>query len=110
MLLMLHFISAFLVVSKDWRNVIELCQRLRREPKLAPMLCLSSALLGTQQWLFMWAPLNRHGLDVSLGYFLLPLVMLLVGRVAYAERLTPLQKVAAICAAAGVANELYRAG
>jgi chloramphenicol-sensitive protein RarD len=110
MLLMLPFITAFLVVSKDWKNVTGLCLRLKREPRLFLLLCLSSALLGTQQWLFMWAPLNRHGLDVSLGYFLLPLVMLLVGRIAYAERLTLLQKVAAICAAGGVANELYRAG
>jgi chloramphenicol-sensitive protein RarD len=110
MLLMLPFITAFLMISGDWKNVTGLCQRLMREPKLFPLLCLSSTLLGTQQWLFMWAPLNRHGLDVSLGYFLLPLVMLLVGRVAYAERLTMLQKAAAICAAFGVANELYQAG
>jgi chloramphenicol-sensitive protein RarD len=110
MLLMLPFITAFLVASRDWKNVTGLCLRLKREPKLLPLLCLSSALLGTQQWLFMWAPLNRHGLDVSLGYFLLPLVMLLVGRVAYAERLTRLQKAAAVCAAFGVAHELYRAG
>jgi chloramphenicol-sensitive protein RarD len=74
------------------------------------LLCLSSALLGMQQWLFMWAPLNGHGLDVSLGYFLLPLVMLLVGRILYGDRLTHIQKIAALCAATGAVNELYQVG
>ncbi|MEG5263990.1 EamA family transporter RarD [Pseudomonas sp. JDS28PS106] len=110
MLLMLPAITVFLILSKDWGNVTDLCKRIRSVPAIFPLLCLSSALLGTQQWLFMWAPINGHGLDVSLGYFLLPLVMLLVGRLAYGERLSSPQKLAALCAAAGVANEIYRVG
>lgn len=110
MLLMLPVITLFLMLSKDWGNVVELCKRIRTDPALFPLLCISSALLGTQQWLFMWAPLNGHGLDVSLGYFLLPLVMLFVGRIAYGEHLTSLQKIAALCAAVGVANEIYQVG
>jgi chloramphenicol-sensitive protein RarD len=110
MLLMLPVITLFLMLSKDWGNVVELCKRIRTAPALFPLLCISSALLGTQQWLFMWAPLNGHGLDVSLGYFLLPLVMLFVGRIAYGEHLTSLQKFAALCAAVGVANEIYQVG
>jgi len=70
----------------------------------------SSALLGTQQWLFMWAPLNGRGLQVSLGYFLLPLIMLLVGRLVYREPLSRMQKLAGISAACGVAHALYQAG
>jgi chloramphenicol-sensitive protein RarD len=73
-------------------------------------LCISSALLGIQQWLFMWAPLNGRGLQVSLGYFLLPLAMLLAGRLLYRERLTFLQKVAGLSAALGVTYELYQVG
>ena len=37
-------------------------------------LLTSSALVGVQLWLFMWAPLHGRALPVSLGYFLLPLV------------------------------------
>jgi chloramphenicol-sensitive protein RarD len=44
---------------------------------------VSSALLGVQLWLFMWAPLNGRSLDVSVGYFLLPLTMVLTGRLVY---------------------------
>ena len=58
----------------------------------------------------LWAPLNGHSLDVSLGYFLLPLTMLLTGRVVYGEQLSHLQKIAAVLATLGVANEVYRVG
>jgi chloramphenicol-sensitive protein RarD len=49
-------------------------------------------------------------LDVSLGYFLLPLVMVLVGRFYYHERLDGLQWWAVAFAAAGVAHELWITG
>lgn len=110
MLLMLPCITTFLVLSGEWRHVNAVWKYLRRKPQMIIPLCLSSALLGMQQWLFMWAPLNGHGLDVSLGYFLLPLVMLLVGRILYGDRLTSTQKIAALCAATGALNELYQVG
>lgn len=71
------------------------------------MLLLASALLGTQLWLFMWAPLHGRLLEVSLGYFLLPLSMVLVGRFYYREHLVPLQWLAVGFAALGVAHELW---
>lgn len=78
-----------------------------REPRRALMLLLASALLGTQLWLFMWAPLHGRMLEVSLGYFLLPLSMVLVGRFYYREPLVPLQWLAVAFAALGVAHELW---
>ncbi|WPP01956.1 EamA family transporter RarD [Pseudomonas sp. HR96] len=110
MLLMLPLISLFIVVTGEWQQVTQIFLRIRQRPALLGLLCLSSALLGVQQWLFMWAPLNGHGLDVSLGYFLLPLAMLVIGRVLYGDRLSSLKKLAALCAAAGVVNELYQVG
>ncbi|WP_009915999.1 EamA family transporter RarD, partial [Burkholderia humptydooensis] len=64
-------------------------------------------LLGLQLWLFLWAPLHGRMLEVSLGYFLLPLTMVLVGRFHYHERLSGLQWLALACAAAGVAHEIW---
>ncbi|PTT29508.1 EamA family transporter RarD [Pseudomonas sp. HMWF021] len=110
MLLMLPCITAFLIISGEWCQVKAVWQRLSQKPQLLIGLCLSSALLGTQQWLFMWAPLNGHGLDVSLGYFLLPLVMLMLGKVVYGDQLTSIQKIAALCAGLGALNELYQVG
>lgn len=78
-----------------------------REPLTGLMLLMASALLGTQLWLFMWAPLHGRMLEVSLGYFLLPLSMVLVGRFYYHEQLVALQWLAVGFAAVGVAHELW---
>lgn len=110
MVLMLPCITAFLLASGEWRHVVSIGKRLRRTPALLGGLFLSSLLLGTQQWLFMWAPLNGRGLEVSLGYFLLPLVMLGVGKLLYGERLSRWQNAGALCAALGVLNEWCQVG
>jgi len=90
-----------------WPQLRALLARMRAERRVALTLVASAALLGTQLWLFLWAPLHGRMLDVSLGYFLLPLAMVLVGRFHYHERLDALQWAAVGCAAAGVAHELW---
>ncbi|WP_413791622.1 MULTISPECIES: EamA family transporter RarD [unclassified Pseudomonas] len=110
MLLTMPCMTAFLLVTRDWTLVTALIRRLVATPWLLLAAIVSSALMGAQLWLFMWAPLNGYSLDVSLGYFLLPLSMVLTGRIVYGERLSYLQKVAVFFATLGVFNELYRVG
>src|SRR5690606_9270215 len=52
--------------------------------------------------------LHGYGLDVAMGYFLLPLVMVVAGRLFYGERLSLFQKAAVLLAALGVAHALIR--
>lgn len=75
--------------------------------RIALTLPVAAGLLGVQLWVFLWAPLHGRMLEVSLGYFLLPLTMVLVARVYYRERLDPVQWLAVTCAALGVAHELW---
>lgn len=110
MLLTLPFMTLFMLAWGEWHQVRDIARRLRQESRLWLVLPLSSALLGVQMWLFMWAPLHGRALDVSIGYFMLPLTMLLTGRVVYGDRLSWWQKLAALSALAGVAHELWRAG
>jgi len=110
MLLTVPCMTVFMVVSGEWRRVWELLRLVAGNPRLMGGMVVSSALLGVQLWLFMWAPLNGRSLDVSLGYFLLPLTMVLTGRLVYGEQLSRLQKIAVFFAAAGVLNELYQVG
>lgn len=81
--------------------------KLLRSPLQALLFMLMTAMLGLQLWLFLWAPLNGRGLDVSLGYFLLPLAMVLIGRFYYGERLDGWQRIAVACAVIGVLHELW---
>ncbi|RMS74263.1 EamA family transporter RarD [Pseudomonas savastanoi] len=110
MLLTVPCATLFMLVSGDWRRVREVTVRLRQQPLLIFALLLSSVLIGAQLLIFMWAPLHGRSLEVSLGYFLLPLSMILTGRIVYGEHLSYLQKVAAVFAMIGVAHELWRLG
>ncbi|MCP1478430.1 chloramphenicol-sensitive protein RarD [Pseudomonas chlororaphis] len=110
MLLTAPCMTVFMLMSGEWRHVGAILKRLLGQPLLLLALPLSAALLGVQLWLFMWAPLNGYSLDVSLGYFLLPLTMVLTGRIVYGEQLSRLQKIAAGLATLGVLNELYQVG
>ncbi|WP_087501694.1 EamA family transporter RarD [Pseudomonas sp. SID14000] len=109
-LLTLPCLTLFMLVSKDWKRVGELLARVRRTPLLLLGMVGTSWLMGVQLWLFLWAPLHGRSLEVSMGYFLLPLAMVLTGRLVYGERLSRLQKVAVACAALGVGHELYQHG
>ena len=88
----------------------QLLYRMVTEPVLGIAMMVSAALLGAQLWVFLWAPLHGRMLEVSLGYFLLPLAMVLVGRFYYHERLDRLQWLAVFCAALGVGHELWATG
>ncbi|GFZ65035.1 permease [Pseudomonas amygdali pv. eriobotryae] len=110
MLLTVPCATLFMLVSGDWRRVREVTVRLRQQPLLIFALLLSSVLIGAQLLIFMWAPLHGRSLEVSLGYFLLPLSMILTGRIVYGEHLSYLQKVAAVFAMIGVGHELWRLG
>jgi len=109
-LLTLPCLTLFMLVSKDWTRVGDLLARVRRTPVLLLGMVGTSWLMGVQLWLFLWAPLHGRSLEVSMGYFLLPLAMVLTGRLVYGERLSRLQKVAVGCAALGVGHELYQNG
>ena len=84
--------------------------RVRHRPSLVPLGIVAAALVGVQLWRFMWAPLNEMALSVSFGYFLLPLTMVLAGRIFFADKLSPLRKLAVGAAALGVVHEAFSAG
>lgn len=110
MLLTMPCVGLFLLYSGDWRLATALLAQLRTRPLFWLGLPLSAALVGVQLWIFMWAPINGRGLPVSLGYFMMPLVLVLIGRFVYQERPTRLQWLAVACAAVGVANQLWQVG
>lgn len=81
-----------------------------RDLRFLSLMVLCSAMLGIQLWLFVWAPLHDYALDVSMGYFLLPLSMVLTGKLFYKEKLSALQSWAVAFAILGVTHEWFRLG
>ena len=99
-------LTLFLLLQGRGTQLWSFCLRMAARPALWALLPLSSLLLGVQLWLFVWAPIHGHALDVSLGYFLLPLTLVLTGRLFYREPLSRWKQVASLLAAIGVAHEL----
>lgn len=107
--MMLPFLSVFIGITRFKKQVIDIAQRIRCAPlKMLSAMLLSAGMLGVQMWIFIWAPMNGRGLQVALGYFLLPIVLIASGYFIYKEKISKLQVLAICCAIFGVAFEIWR--
>ncbi|MCG9555289.1 EamA family transporter RarD [Vibrio sp. Isolate31] len=91
----LFFILLFL--TKRLPLLWESLKKWRKWPKYIT----SAVLVAPQYWLFVWAPANGETLNLALGYFTMPIVMILIGCFYYKDSLSKLQKVACYFALAG---------
>jgi chloramphenicol-sensitive protein RarD len=73
-------------------------------------LALSATLISTNWLIYIWAVNAQHVLDASLGYFVNPLVSVLLGVVFLREPLSRRQVIAIAVAAVGVLSLVVRAG
>ncbi|WP_285035275.1 EamA family transporter RarD [Plantibacter sp. ME-Dv--P-095] len=103
-------LAALVGVFGWWRDVRDIALRLARRPLLVLVIVLDGLLLSVQLWLFGWAPQTGHGLELALGYLLMPLAMVVVGVVLHRERLAPLRIAAVAAAAVGVTAAIVVAG
>ncbi|OEY65405.1 EamA family transporter RarD [Marinobacter sp. X15-166B] len=106
MLLTFPCLTLIILLRGYWAQVVVIYQRLRRERYLWATRLVAAALVGVQQWLFLWAPGNGYGLAVSLGYFMLPITMVIVGRIAFNDRMSRLQQLACVFAVLGIVNQM----
>src|SRR3954471_20665877 len=67
------------------------------------ILMLTAALIATNWLIYVWAVVNGHVLETSLGYYLNPLFNVLLGVVLLKEKLSRAQIAAVLLAASGVA-------
>jgi len=81
-----------------------------RDVRLVGVMFVSATLLALNWGIFVWATLNGHLLDASLGYFINPLVSVALGTIVLGERLRRLQWLAIAIATTGVALLAWRVG
>ena len=74
------------------------------------LLALSASLVAMNWLLYIWAINAGHIVQTSLGYFINPLVTVLLGILFLGERLTPLQTAACVLACLGVLVMTLAAG
>lgn len=109
MVMMLLSLVALIAILKQWSHSYDYLKTLK-SGKDWLLFILPTPILGGQIWLFMWGPVNGLGLDVTLGYFLYPLVMILIGRLFYQEPMSRLQSLATLLAAIGVGYQILQHG
>ena len=86
----------FLTRGRHWlRATLE-------QPRLAWMLALSGVFISVNWGLYIWAVNAGHVVETSLGYFINPLLNVLLGVVFLRERLRPMQWLSVAIATAGV--------
>ena len=100
------FLVLILVAAKQWHHI----QHIVKKPKLLGLLCVSSTLLCFNWGLFIWAVNNDHMLDASLGYYINPLLNVLLGVIFLSERLRKWQIIAVGIASLGVLMQVAAYG
>ena len=92
------FLVPLILVMRRWKDFVNVLKNYR-----ALFLLLFTALIISGNWLlYIWAVNNDHLLQASLGYYISPLVNVVLGTSFLKERLRPRQILAVLLAAAGV--------
>ncbi len=81
-----------------------------RDWRLPLRFSISALVLATNWYIYIWSCNNGHVLDASLGYFINPLVNVLLAAMILRERLRPGQWFAVSIAASGVLWLTWQAG
>ncbi|MBE3995167.1 EamA family transporter RarD [Vibrio parahaemolyticus] len=95
-------LAALLHFGRHWRSVYHIAT----DKKKIAYLLSSSVLIGGNWLIFIWAVNSNHMLDASLGYYINPLINVLLGMVFLGERLRKLQWFAVVLAGCGVLVQL----
>jgi len=100
------FMLILITLSRSWKQV----RQVAAQPKKVLLLALTAVTVGGNWLLFIWAVNNQHMLEASLGYFINPLINVVLGMLFLRERFRRLQWLAVVLAAAGVLVQLWQFG
>ncbi len=109
-IVLIPFILLSILLFKQIKNFKQLWQKIKKNPLLIFILLLLALNTGTQLWLFMWAPNNGQAIPVSIGYLLLPIVAVALGKIVFKEHFTLLKWLSLIFAIIGVSTNVILTG
>ena len=96
------FTLLFVVVMRNSKLLLIDIQTLWQNQKAFWSLFFASALISVNWFLYIWAVNHNHLVETSLGYYINPLISVLLGIFFLKERLTTAQKLAFVIALVGV--------
>lgn len=99
-------LALLIVIQKRWSEV----RGVVRDRKTFLRLCGTTVLIANNWGIFIWAVAAGELLQASLGYFINPLINVLLGVVFLRERLRRMQTVSVALAGVGVAYMIFMYG
>lgn len=87
-----------ILIARNWQQLRAALTR-----KYVLWLCLSALLIGVNWLIYIWAVSQERVMEASLGYYINPLINVLIGAVFFSERLRPAQWASVGIATVGVA-------
>ena len=96
------FMVLLVTVTKKWRKLGEVLSGFKSNKKQGFMLFIASLLVSCNWFIYIWAVNANQIIETSLGYYINPLVSVLLGMLVLKEKLTKTQYVSVGLAAVGV--------
>ncbi|SMP44763.1 EamA family transporter RarD [Anoxynatronum buryatiense] len=93
-------IFVFFLLKK--RNQMETVKSVIRDKKQLFRVFLSAVVISGNWFVYIWAVNANHVIEASMGYYINPLIVILMGMLILKEKLNPMEGAAIILAFAGV--------
>ncbi|MDO9927202.1 EamA family transporter RarD [Glaesserella parasuis] len=104
---LMPFILLAIFLFHQQKAFKDLYYRVKQTPYLIFILLLLALNTAIQLWLFLWAPNNNQAIEVSIGYLLLPIVAVALGKLVFKEHFTLLKWLALFFATLGVTINIF---
>lgn len=96
------FIVFLIIIERKTARIHRVWCQLAANPRQLGFVLLASVLISANWLIYIWAVNNGHVVESSMGYYINPLVSVLLGIIFLKERLNRWQTIALLLAAAGV--------
>ncbi|AQA18441.1 hypothetical protein BST95_09530 [Halioglobus japonicus] len=100
----------FVFVCLLFRDRLKAALAVFKQPRVLGIMAIAAALSGTNWLVFLWAISNGQATEASLGYFLLPLLNVVIGLTLFGERVDRAQQVGIAFAVAAVLLQIFHRG
>lgn len=96
------FMTVILLLTKKWVLFLQTLRGFTKNKKQMYALILASLLISINWFVYIWAVNSGHMIEASLGYYINPLVSIILGMFVLKEKLTAYQYISFVLAVVGV--------
>jgi chloramphenicol-sensitive protein RarD len=96
------FMVIIVLVVRKWSGFIRECKTIIKDKKKFFSITMASFIISINWLTYIWAVNSDHVLEASLGYYINPLVSILLAIIVLKERLTKSQAISVFLASLGV--------